>query len=133
MTANDEPPIVRDDERLARYILFSKWIRVSDNTIKSDAFTPFPWPDLSVTRHEGLNEEDLWEKGQSVAHESSRTLHGRADVSTVNVRDQSLQVEAAPIKNNQNHANITGWPPTKPLQKIIAQVIAAHSTYFRKP
>lgn len=41
---------VADDEKVSRFILFSKWLR-SDKNLRSDAFIPHPYPDLSVTRH----------------------------------------------------------------------------------
>lgn len=133
MTASAPPLLVADEEFLARFILFSKWVRSSDQTIKSDAFTPFPYPDLSVTRHTGLTEDNIWEKGNDVAAERAKTLYGRADVSTANVRKQDLIVKADPIPNkNVNHANITSWPQDKPTQKIIAQLIAAEANYVAK-
>ena len=133
MTASDPPALIADEELLARFILFSKWVRSSDQTIKSDAFTPFPFPDLSVTRHTGLTEEKIWEKGNDVANERAKTLYGRADASTANVRKHDLNVIADPIPDkNMNHANITGWPQDKPSQKIIAQLIAAEANYVAK-
>jgi hypothetical protein len=38
---------------------------------------------------------------------------------------QELHVVAAPLLENPNHANVTGWPGEKPAQKIIAQQISA--------
>ena len=49
---------VLDDESLARFIFQRNYIR-SDQTVKPNAFIPHPWPDLSVTRHFGLTEEEL--------------------------------------------------------------------------
>ena len=125
MTSPSPPPIVHDDELLARFILFSRWFR-KDRTVCPDGLIPYPYPELSVTRHSGLTEPQLWRMGQDVADAiPNATLYGRADLRTADVRRQKLQVDAAPLPKNFNHANITGWPPDKPSQKSIAQELAA--------
>jgi hypothetical protein len=67
---SEEPANVEidDDEWLARFILYSRWIRGSDNTVKQDAFIPPQDSELSVTRHLDLSEEELWQAGQVVAN-----------------------------------------------------------------
>lgn len=123
--------VADDDERLARFVLFSRWIR-ANQTAKPDAFIPHPYPDLSVTRHTGLSEDELWETGQAVASARPATLYGRADVYAQTVQRQHLEIHPDPVKNNCNHANIVGWPNDKPAQKIIALALAAGSTYIPK-
>ncbi len=130
MSDESELPPVTDDELLARFVLFSRWIR-SDQTIRPDAFIPHPYPDLSVTRHEGLPEPELWQLGQSVADQRTLQLYGRADVRAHAVKAQPLRIEPTP--EPKNHANITGWPPDKPGQKIIAQEIASAAQFVPKP
>ncbi len=120
---------IRPSENLARFVLFSGWIRHADQTIKPDAFIPYPHSDLSVTRHQNLTEESLWKIGQAIAIARRTTLYGRADLRAATVRQQSLEIEPAPIEGNPNHANIFRWPADKPSQKIIAQQLAAASTY----
>lgn len=115
---------VQPDELLARFIFHSRYIR-SDNTVKSDAFIPYPYPDLSVTRHLELNEDQLEKIGRLIAQQQQKNLHGRADISTNIVLNFKLTVELAPVQRNPNHANITGWPSEKSAQKIIALQIAA--------
>ena len=117
---------IEDDEWLGRFVLFRNWFR-NDKTVKPDAFIPYPWPSLSVTRHLGLTEAELWEIGQDVADSRPATLYGRADVQAITVRNQSLSI--SPTREPRNHANINGWPPDKPSQKIIAQEIAAAATF----
>jgi hypothetical protein len=120
---NQSPsPSVVDDEWLARFVVFSNWVR-SDKTIRPDAFIPYPWPNLSVTRHLGLTHKELWAIGEAVADSRPATLYGRADVQAVIVKRQALSI--TPTREPRNHANISGWPPDKPSQKIIAQEIAA--------
>lgn len=120
---------VTDDELLARFVLFSSWIR-NDKTIRPDAFIPHPYPDLSVTRHLGLLESELWQIGQTVADKRPARLYGRADVQAITVKAQSLRIEPTP--EPKNHANITGWPVDKPGQKIIAMEIAAIAQFVFK-
>lgn len=122
---------VTDDEFLARFILFHGWIRGSDSTVRPDAFIPYPYPDLSVTRHIGLSVEEIWQIGQAVADRRPATLYGRADIQAFYVKRQSLRIVST--TEPKNHANVTGWPKDKPSQKIIAQELAAVCHYVPKP
>jgi hypothetical protein len=132
MIGGSAPSAVADEEGLARFILYSNWIRNSDKTVRPDAFIPYPYPDLSVTRHINLSEEALWNVGQHVADARSGKLYGRADIYASTARRQRLRIDPAPVPNNPNHANIDGWPADKPAQKIIALQLAADSAYRAK-
>lgn len=131
MSEDDAGLSVSLNERLARFVLFSRWIRKSGplKTVKPDAFIPHPYTDLSVTRHKNLKENELWRIGQVIADTRPATLYGRADLSAEAVRRQSLNVEAKPVPGNLNHASIVGWPADKPAQKIIALKLAAKSSF----
>ncbi len=124
MTDGEILPPIEADEWLARFILYKRYIR-EDSTVRPDAFIPHPYPDLSVTRHLQVSENQLWEIGWRVARQARKTLHGRADVQASVFQRQELRVVAAPLPDNPNHANVIGWPAEKPAQKIIAQQIAA--------
>ena len=124
MSSEGTQPFVETNELLARFVPSSRWFR-SDSTVKPDAFIPYPYPELSVTRHRLFSEEDLWKVGQAVADARKLTLYGRADISAENVRKQKLTVEPTPVPENLNHADILGWPPDKPSQKILALELAA--------
>jgi hypothetical protein len=124
------PLHVSDEEWLARFIFQRNHIR-SDQTVKPNAFIPHPWPNLSVTRHVGLTEHDLWEAGREIAEVRPATLYGRADVHATTITAQSLKI--VPTATPRNHANITGWPSDKPSQKIIAQEIAAAAQFVLSP
>jgi len=128
-TENDLPP-VSADELLARFIFQSNHIR-GDHSVKQNAFIPYPKPNLSVTRHLGLAETEVWEIGREMAESRPATLHGRADVHASTITTQSLKI--VPTATPRNHANITGWPPDKPSQKIIAQEIAAAAQFISLP
>ena len=122
---------ISPEEWLARYILYRNHLR-QDGTIKQDAFIPYPWPDLSVTRHLQLTEKELWDIGRDIALRREKTLHGRADLQVKDFQQHQLAVVAAPVPENPNHASITGWPTDKPAQKIIAQQIAFAVGKIRK-
>jgi hypothetical protein len=123
-------PEVGDDETLARYVLHSNHIRRTSQTVKPDAFIPHPHGELSVTRHLLMTEDELWAVGRAVAAATIKTLHGRADIRMAVCLAQQLTVRAAPMNDNPNHADITGWPADKPAQKIIAQEIAATAQFM---
>lgn len=120
------------DDQLARYILERNRIR-ADNTVKPDAFVPYPWPNLSVTQHRGLKEEEIWEIGSRVAAAQTKPLYGRADFSAQIATKLGLNIVPDPVDGNPNHLNITGWPASKPEQKSIAQSIAAEAVYKARP
>jgi hypothetical protein len=126
-------PPISATELLTRYILQKSHIRGSDKTIKPDAFIPHPRADLSVTRHLMTTEAQLWRVGHDVAEARGKTLYGRGDVSAATCTNLKLNVQPAPLPNNPNHANIRGWPAEKPLQKIIAQQIAAATAFVETP
>lgn len=118
---------IAPDEKLARFILSKSCIR-NDNTVKQDAFLPFPHRGLSVTRHKNLSEQELWRIGQDIADMRPATLYGRADLNAAKVRSP-LEIKLEPLEGNPNHANIVGWPEDKPAQKMIAMELAKDSTY----
>lgn len=78
-------------------------------------------------------EGELWGAGQHVAELRGKTLYGRADFSGSACVGLRLNVAAAPLDDNPNHANVRGWPAEKPLQKIIAQQVAAAATFVEAP
>jgi hypothetical protein len=119
-------PPVSGDEWMARFILFSHWIRKSDRSVRPDAFIPH-LSSLSVIRHIDLSEVELWQIGQEIADKRPATLYGRADLQAISVIKKSLRI--VPTPEPKNHANITGWPADKPSQKIIAQEIAAEARF----
>jgi hypothetical protein len=132
MTNEETGKPVASGELLARIILQRTHLR-RDGTVKQDAFVPYPWPDLSVTRHLQLTQKELWSIGQDVARQTAKTLRGRADVGASDFRRHELQVITAPVERNPNHANVAGWPTEKPAQKLIAQQIAATAGKARQP
>lgn len=128
---------VSDEEWLARYILRKDHVR-QDGTVKPDPFIPHPHADLSLTRHLGLDEREIWSTGTKIAEQVAEklrgaTLQGRADAQARLYRQRGLLVEAVPVKENANHASVIGWPPDKPSQKEIALLIARGVAYKPRP
>lgn len=123
---------VAADEWLARYILRKEQMR-ADGTLKPDPFRPYKRVELSVTRHLGLEQEEIWEAGRSVAKETGTTLQGRADVQAHVYAKQRLRAIPKPLPNNLNHADVVDWPAEKPAQKEIALLIARDASFKPKP
>jgi hypothetical protein len=116
---------------MALFILFRDWIRKNDQSVRvrPGAFILHSY--LSVTRHRGLSEAELWQIGQEVVDKRpTATLYGRADLQAISVFKKFLRIEPTP--EPKNHANITGWPADKPSQKIIAQDLAAKARFVPK-
>ena len=123
----DNIPPIDDDEMLARFIVSSKEFR-SDQTVKPKLFLPFKHIELSVNRHRGSSESELWEVGYSVAAARGRTLYGRADIVAEKCRITPLNVEPKPLPNNPNHADIVGFPEKKEDQMSLALKLASHAS-----
>jgi len=131
-------PEVTPQETLTRYVISKRHFRKDLQTVKSDAFVPHPYHELSVTRLLKLSEEEIWSLGKKVAtaRVPPKTLHGRGDIQTsaILTLEKGLRVKAAPLPSNPNHADITNWPmDDKPAQKLIAQEIAATATFVPAP
>ena len=123
---------IKNSEILARFLVYKRWIRV-DNTIRPDAFMPPSDLKLSVTRHIGLSDSNIWQIGNEVAKRRSLPLLGRADFQVTVVKKQKLSAVAEPLTENPNHANITGWPDEKSSQKIKAMEIAKETNFIPSP
>lgn len=125
-----------ETELLARFVTVPSWIR-EDLTVRQDAFIPPKDLQLSVTRHFGLIESELWRIGHCVAAQIAGRrqgpLLGRADLIRANVVSQGLKTELHPLRDNPNHVHITDWPISKPEQKAIAQELARLAKYVGKP
>jgi hypothetical protein len=125
-------PEVAAEEQLARYVLQSKHVR-QDKTLRPDAFIPHPYEELSVTRHRGATDSEIWTLGVGVGLKTDKVLYGRADLGTDVCLSRQLRVAAAPVSGNPNHANILGWPADKSSQKTIALELAAAAKYVETP
>lgn len=119
MNMGETEELVSEKEWLARYVVLKHHVR-ADGTIKPDPFIPYKWTELSVTRHIGLREEEIWAVGHDVARQLGKELQGRGDTTVDVFYRQKLRVKQAPEPNNPNHANVINWPGDKQGQKEIA-------------
>jgi hypothetical protein len=126
------PSTVADDEILARYIDHRSDVR-ANQTLRPDPFIPYPYPELSVTRHKNLTGAEIWQFGEDFVAENGTTLYGRGDLSARCFREVNLTVEARSTDSNPNHAHAEQWPPDKPSQKMRAQKISKVAKYVPKP
>ena len=60
-------------------------------------------------------------------------MYGRADINVVDAMDLKFEGHPHPVIGNPNHANVVGWPPDKPAQKIIAMELAAAAIFVSPP
>lgn len=123
---------VADEEVLARFILRREHLR-ADGSVKPEPFMPYKWVELSVTRHFGLEEAEIWQAGHAVAVETSTKLSGRADVTAFVFTRQRLRVLPKPLPQNPNHADVVDWPADKAAQKEIALLVAREARYVASP
>jgi len=126
-------PDVDCSETLSRFIVSSRYIRNSNDTVKADAFIPHPNEELSVNRDKDATDEETWNVGSIVAQKLERTLHGRADALAATYQSQQLTTIAAPIPDNPNHVNVRNWPLGKPEQMLKAKEIAEKAKLLRAP
>lgn len=114
---------------LARFVLREGWIRQQDKTLRPDAFMPPPDLRFSVTDHGQLCQDALWRIGLAVAVKRQLKLFGRGDISSEQLPQHGLSLEAAPLDDNPNHCHIVGWPTDKSAVKSIAQQLAAAAAF----
>jgi len=120
----DSIPPVDDDEWLARFIVHSNEFR-NDDSVNPKLFLPYKRVVLSVNRHRGCSEKEIWKVGSDVAQSRKCTLYGRADIKASSCRIGPLDVVPNPLlPTNPNHADITGFPSTKEDQQALALKLA---------
>jgi hypothetical protein len=122
---------IPDPELLSRFVFFGDHIR-STGEVKADAFIPPPSLDLSVTRHDKLSSHEVWVRGEAVAIQRDRPMLARADLPASAVRGSGLEPKPEPTTENPEHAVIVGWPPSKPLQKSQAQLLARAAVCLKR-
>lgn len=119
MLCSGLPSLVGNDEDLIRFVYQRS--DLSANGIKFNAFMPAPKLELSVTR---CNRAQLNEI-QSIEATNGRldkTLHGAGAVKADLVR--AIGLDAVASEPPAKHANIIGWPPEKEKQKLLALKLA---------
>lgn len=119
---------MRDDELLARFVLYRRHRASNDGNMPPEAFLPYRHVELSVTRHIGLSTTMIWQAGAEIAGSRKLHLYGRGDVVANDARRVRLDVR--PSEPPPNHANIVGWPSEKAAQMSHAIELAALAIYY---
>lgn len=113
MLSSEDVPPVADNELLARFMVNNNDGR-ADGTVRPSLFIPWSYTEISVNRHRDSNLQELWEVGEAVALERAKQLYGIANIRASACRGISpLDVVAAPVPANPNHADICGFPGEK--------------------
>jgi hypothetical protein len=113
-------------ELLTRFLTSRNHYSPHNRRVKYGAFMPPSDLRLSVFRVEGLSNVEIWEIGEkNVVQKSEKTLHGRAEIKTIEVTEKGLSVD--PDNNPPRHASIIGWYQDKGKQKLIAMELAAEA------
>jgi len=124
----DKIPAIDDSEQLARFIVSRSEYR-GDDSVRPGLFMPYKLIELSVTRHRDATLPEIWAVGRSVASQREKSLYGRSDILAAACRIETLHVVAKPVlPSNPNHADITGYPPSKEDQKSLALKLAASAS-----
>ena len=117
------------DAPLTRHLLSSKQFAREPRRVKSSAFIPRENPgtgifQTSVFQIQGLSEDEVWSLGEQhvLKNRPDRRVHGRADVTVQEVLGVGLYLD--PDNDPPRHANIVGWPGTKPERKLVALKLA---------
>ena len=127
-------PAVDPTELLARYIFSQRHFSRVNRRVKAGAFMPAGNGELSVTRHREATQDELWQVGNDIAHSRDMKLNCRGDVLASTCASQRLDVRAAEIDGNPNHANVVGWPmEDKAALKLIAEEIAVAAKFVPLP
>ena len=119
----------KTNDPLTRHLLSSSQFARESNRVKSSAFTPQENPrtgilQTSIFQTKGLTENEVWSLGEQhiLKNRPDRRLHGRADVTVQEVLGTGLDLD--PDNDPLRHANIVGWPNTKPERKLVALKLA---------
>ena len=110
---------VEPAETLARFLYSKNHYRPSDHTVRHSAFIPPENKRLSVFRVFNLQENEIWNLGDTLRAEPPL---GRADLRALAATETGLTIEAD--DNPPRHANIIGWPNESSGIKLKAMILA---------
>lgn len=117
------PPVVADDEPIARFIRSGSHMRLG---IGRPAYAALMPPsrsrEMSVCRSAGLTPADLRSIGAAHVEHPPQVLKGYCVLPALDYRQENLDVVAAP-QPFPEHANVVGWPPG-PDARVIAKRLA---------
>jgi hypothetical protein len=118
-------------ETVTRYIFTERHYAKTTGRVKYAAFSP-KGGKTSVFRIVSLTSERIWNIGDYVAKESSRTLRARGDLVASDVVNVGLGIESD-TKEHRLHANIVGWPSQRAKIILFATKLADKAKLYLKP
>lgn len=116
---------VDPEELLSRFLTQPKnHFTPTAGRVRYAAFLPNKALQTSVYRTEGLSPAEVWKIGDDlVGTPLGRPIPARADVAAKIVYDLGLAIDPDGIPHPR-HANIIGWPASRPAQKLLAIKLA---------
>jgi len=136
LNAEPEGAPLSDQEQLARFLVSERAIYKEPPGVKAEAFDPPRDLQMSVTRHQGLSETEIWQRGHASVANRGKRLVGRADISVKAVRASGpgMDAVAAWREHNPEHAHMVGWPSLDdPVRKMVQLQLAAAAVLVRVP
>ena len=111
-------------EPIARFVFRRKGFIPSKRQVRPTEFLPPPdGGETSVFRVMDLSEEAIWRLGEEVGKERQKLPKGRAQFVAAGAGRVGLHLDAD--DDPPRHANLVGWPATKPERLTVAQRLAA--------
>lgn len=122
------PELISDSERLARFLLQKRWFSAVTNRVKAVSFIPYPHKELSASRIDCIESNEIWKLGDQVVRMRSDSvkLYARADIVAHSIRKEGLEIYKD--EPPHRHANLVNWPDEKAKQKDIANELAVEAT-----
>jgi hypothetical protein len=137
--SGDESPStsLKPDDRLARFVKYSKHIAWSENRVKDGAFLPHPNREkgnrleTSVFRIHQLSEDEIRDLAIPILnHAPSLTIYGRAEIPVQAVFEAGLALDVD--DDPPRHASIIDWPSgdnKKAHRKMLAKRLADQAKF----
>ena len=129
--------VVGRDERLSRYVFFSRHLKLKQGSVSPEVFTPPKNRKFSIYRTDNCSEQNIWELADRYVtphRPDHRVSKGRADMKAEVAFAQHLKVVPYP-RPHPRHANIVGWPdePGHALELLKATELANRATLIPRP
>jgi hypothetical protein len=125
------PAPIDPRERLSRFVLNKDHIKPARRVVTYRAFFFKIGTELSVSRTDGMNEDDVWAySDEHVATPARPSVFGRADfnVEQMRAREELTALSVEPTEPPVRHAAIRQWPVDEEQRRSVAQVLAALAT-----
>ena len=129
---------VSPEEKLTRFIRYSRHFSCDTNTVRHEAFLPHKNSvDLSVFRISELLDSEVWIIGREYVERGGKPIKARADLSAADVYKNNLDV-VPDEQGHELHANITPFPIENSLddrktRRAIATKLALASKLVKMP